>query len=188
MPPKRLSFVTGNKGKFEEFAHALAPLDINVAQAKVDVVEIQADTLEAVAQAKLTSAAEAVGGPVVVDDAGLFIDALQDFPGVYSAFALKTIGLTGILRLLEIEDDRRARFEAVIGYRDDTGEDHFFKGTCPGSISMSPRSGGHGFGFDPIFMPEGREETFAELPLDEKNRLSHRGKALAAFLAHLRGA
>lgn len=178
--------MTGNDGKAREAAAALAPIGIRVEQVRADVVEIQADTLEAVAHAKLAHAARRVPRPFFLDDAGLFVDALAGFPGVYSAHALRTIGTRGILRLLEGRDDRAARFEAVVGYLPERGEPFFAKGVCEGTIAQKTADGGHGFGFDPIFLPRGDSRTFAELPADEKNGLSHRGRALARLSERLR--
>lgn len=164
----------------------LASVGLECEARKVALVEPQADTLEEVARGKLASAREALSDvPFFVDDAGLFVDALSGFPGVYSAHALKTIGVAGLLKLMEGVTDRRARFEAVIGAWSPEGGASFHKGVAHGTLATAPRERGHGFGFDPVFVPDGHAETFAELPLDVKNRISHRGRALAAFAAHL---
>lgn len=181
-----LRFATGNAGKVREAAVALAPLGITVEQAAVPVVEIQADTLAEVARAKLADAARKVAPPFFLDDAGLFVDALRGFPGVYSAHALKTIGVDGLLRLLEGRDDRGARFEAVVAYQPARGEPFFAHGVARGAIARKPADAGHGFGFDPVFVPEDETRTYAELPTDVKNRVSHRGRALAQLVARLR--
>lgn len=181
----KLTFITGNAGKAEEAREALAPLGYEVEALNLKVTEPQADSLEEVAKAKVEAARARIDGPFFVDDAGLFVDALHGFPGVYSAYALKTLGTPGILRLLEGALTRRARFEAVVGFHHPATGPRFFKGVCEGRISETARSLGHGFGFDPIFMPEGHERTFAELPTAEKNRMSHRGRAMAAFAAWL---
>lgn len=182
----RVAFVTGNKGKFAEARERLASAGIELAQLDLKPVEIQADSLEEIARAKAEWVAARHEGPFLVDDGGLFVAALHDFPGVYSAFALKTIGPRGILKLMEGVEDRRARFQAVVGYRDATGALSFFKGVCEGRLLREMRDAGHGFGFDPIFVPDGRAETFAELPIAVKNELSHRGRALDALVASLK--
>jgi len=182
----RIAFITGNKGKWEEAREALAPLGYEVEQVKLDLPEPQADDLEVVARAKVEAAKRHLPGAFFVDDAGLFVDALKGFPGVYSAYVLKTLGSGGILRLLEGQPNRGARFEAVVGAWHPRKGAHFFRGVCRGTIAPAARDAGHGFGFDPIFIPEGQTATFAELPTVEKNRMSHRGRAMAQFEAWLR--
>ncbi len=181
MPVTRIAFVTGNKGKAHEAETYLAPLGINVDAVKAPLVEIQGETLREVAEAKLVSARDHVQAPFMIDDGGLFIEALNEFPGVYSAYVLKTLGVPGILRLMAGVEDRRARFRAVVGYMTEAGEAHFFAGECQGTLANDAHAGAHGFGFDPIFIPDGETVTFAEIPAAEKNKYSHRGKALAAL-------
>lgn len=181
---RTLVFVTGNKGKAHEAREALAPLGIDVERRDLNPVEIQADSLEEISRAKCEVLADKVGAPFIVDDGGLFVHALKDFPGQYSAFVLKTVGVPGILKLMEGVEDRRAHFAAVISYHDGTRV-HAFAGRCEGTLTTAPRSMDHGFGFDPIFVPEGQEKTFAELPAEYKNRFSHRGRALAGLADHL---
>ena len=180
----RLTFVTSNKGKLHEAKTALSPLGIDVVGSDLRPVEIQADTLEEIARAKCEVLAGRVAAPYIVDDGGLFVHALKGFPGVFSAHALQTIGVPGVLRLLEGVDERRAHFAAVVGYHDGR-EVRLFAGRCDGHLVHAPRSDGHGFGFDPIFVPDGHEKTFGELPAEVKNRISHRGRALAQLVAHL---
>ena len=179
----RLTFVTSNKGKLHEATTALGPLGIEVVGSDLRPVEIQADTLQEIARAKCEVLIGRLPAPFIVDDGGLFVHALKDFPGVYSAHVLGTIGSVGILKLMDGVADRRAHFAAVVGYYDGH-ETRLFAGRCDGHIADAPRSAGHGFGFDPIFVPDGHTETFGELPAEVKNRISHRWKALAQFAAH----
>ena len=191
-PARRMTlrFVTGNKGKLHEAQVALAPRE--VVNADLHPVEIQADTLEEIARAKCEVLVGKLPAPFFVDDGGLFVDALRGFPGVFSAHALQKIGVPGLLKLMEGVEDRRAHFACVVGFYDGR-EIHLFSGRCDGALATAPRSVGHGFGFDPIFVPEGTAQlprelagkTFAEIPSDVKNRISHRGKALAQLVAHL---
>lgn len=180
----KLHFITGNAGKAREAAEKLAPLGIEVEALPVPTVEIQADTLEEVARAKAEVLRPLVPRPFFVEDAGLFVDALRGFPGVYSAHAYRTLGNAGLLRLLPARTERTARFRAVIAYVADEGEPRLFAGECEGRIAPRPR-GTQGFGFDPIFLPKGARKTFAELSTDGKSRISHRGRALDALAAHL---
>lgn len=182
----RITFVTGNEGKLHEARVALSALGHDVVGSPLRPVEIQADTLEEISRAKCEVLEGRLDPPFFVDDGGLFVEALRGFPGVFSAHALKRIGVPGILKLMEGVEDRRAHFACVVSYHD--GERvRSFAGRCDGTLAEAPRSTGHGFGFDPIFVPEGERATFAELPAETKNRLSHRGRALAGLAAHLRG-
>jgi XTP/dITP diphosphohydrolase len=181
-----LAFVTGNQGKLAEARHLLDGIT-EIEQDPGGYTEIQADTLDAVAQAGLDDVQRRRAPPYFLEDAGLFIDALGGFPGVYSAYVFRTIGLDGILRLMAHlpDDERTARFEAVIAYRDEDHEDHFFHGRAAGHIARAPTGTG-GFGYDPIFIPDGSDgRTFAEYAPDEKGSVSHRGAALRALIAHL---
>lgn len=164
----------------------LKPLGIEVVHHHLPHPEVQADTLEEVARERALWLRGKVRGPYFVDDAGLFVDALKGFPGVYSAYVNKTLGWAGVLKLLEGQADRRARFECCIAYMEPSMAAPFvLKGVCPGRIAERAAGQG-GFGFDPVFVPDGRDRTFAELPLADKNALSHRGRALARFAAWLK--
>ncbi|WP_297062177.1 XTP/dITP diphosphatase [Thermococcus sp.] len=179
----RLAFVTSNPGKVEEAKKYLEPLGIEVYQLRFEYPEIQADTLEEVAEYGVMWLAERIKEPFFLDDSGLFVDALRGFPGVYSAYVYRTLGYQGILKLLEGETNRRAHFKSVIACW--VGELHLFTGTVEGEITTEPR-GRFGFGFDPVFKPHGFDKTFAEMTTEEKNRISHRGRALEAFAQWLR--
>lgn len=168
-------FVTGNEGKVREAREYLRePIE----QVAYDYTEIQADDLgEIAARGAREAFAELGGGEgVVADDTGLSVEALDGFPGPYSAYVEDTIGIEAIPRLLADEEDRRARFRTVVAYADSEGVETF-EGSVGGTI-VSPRGEG-GFGFDPIFEYDGR--TFAEMGVEEKNAISHRGRALEAF-------
>jgi XTP/dITP diphosphohydrolase len=180
----RIGFVTSNQGKLHEATTALAPLGYVVVGSDLKPVEIQADTLEEISRAKCDVLVGRLPAPFFVDDGGLFVHALKDFPGVFSAHALQTIGAKGILKLMEGVEDRRAHFACVVSYHDGR-ETRSFSGRCDGTLSRAPRSAGHGFGFDPIFVPQGHDQTFGELSAEVKNRISHRGLALAQLAAHL---
>lgn len=147
--------------------------------------EMQADSLEMVMVQGLMWLAERYDRPLLADDSGLFVDALGGFPGVYSAYVYKTIGCNGILTLMEEEEkNRAARFECVLGFAEPGREPVFFKGISKGALSRS-KAGAQGFGYDPIFIPEGDERTYAEMSTEEKNRISHRGRALEKFFKYL---
>ncbi|ASJ13461.1 XTP/dITP diphosphatase [Thermococcus thioreducens] len=174
----RLAFITSNPGKVEEAKKYFEPLGVEVYQLRMEYPEIQADSLEEVALFGLEWLARKIDGPFFLDDSGLFIDALGGFPGVYSAYVYRTLGIGGILKLMDGLEDRNAHFRSVIAYWD--GEAHIFTGRVDGEITTSPRGSG-GFGFDPIFRPRGFNITFAEMTTEQKNVISHRGRALKAF-------
>ncbi|MCE5296107.1 MAG: RdgB/HAM1 family non-canonical purine NTP pyrophosphatase [Euryarchaeota archaeon] len=178
---KEVALVTSNMHKLKEFRHGLAPLGYDVVHLPVDCDEIQADTLEEVVDRCLDDVVEMGHSNIILDDSGLFIDRLNGFPGVYSSYVFSTLGNEGILKLMDGSDDRRARFECCIGCQmDDVGR-LVVKGSSPGRIIGEAR-GRLGFGYDPIFVPDGSERTFAEMGLDEKNALSHRGNAMRLFV------
>jgi XTP/dITP diphosphohydrolase len=185
--PETLRFLTGNPGKLAEMQHALAPLGIQVEQDPRGYPEIQADTLREVAEAGARHLLDSgVKPPFIIEDAGLFVAALRGFPGVYSRHALDTIGCAGILQLMQdVErESRTATFQAHLLYVDGAGTMHGIDGTCKGHIT-DRAAGRGGFGFDPIFAPEGEHRTFAEMDPDEKGQFSHRGHAIASFAAWL---
>ena len=185
-------FMTGNAGKVREAKHVLEPLGFNVQQLIIEGVEIsepQCDDLEIVARSKLEQARMHLpnkNDAIMVEDAGLFVDYLNGFPGVYSAYALKTIGCEGLLRLMSEATSRGAEFQAVAALLLD-GTVHISRGICRGVLAMN-QSGSEGFGFDPIFVPDdvdidGERHstnglTFADVDLSVKEQFSHRRKAL----------
>ncbi len=179
----KLQFITSNPGKVREAREYLEPLGVEVKQVHFEYPEIQADTLEEVAEYGAKWLSERIEGPFFLDDSGLFIESLRGFPGVYSAYVYKTLGVWGILKLLEGVSDRRAYFKSVVAYWD--GALHTFEGRVDGEITSEPL-GSDGFGFDPIFRPSGFEKTFAEMTTEEKNMISHRGHALEAFAKWLK--
>jgi len=169
---------TSNPHKYAEAREVLEELGITLHRLEVERVEIQADDPEAIAEYSLRQLD--VDHPVLVEDAGLYIERYHGFPGPYSSYALRTLGNRGILKLMEGEEDRRARYISVVAYRD--GETtKTFRGEVWGWISHQER-GSQGFGYDPIFIPrEGDGRTFAEMSPQEKARISHRARAFRAF-------
>lgn len=178
---RELLFATGNPHKVDEANRALSPFGISLRMANCGKVEIQSDSLERIAEHAAASAAAKLGCPVIAEDSGLFIRSLGGFPGPYSSYAFKTIGCSGILRLMAGISDRRAAFRCSIAYAVPGSPTLLFSGEALGSIPDSAR-GDRGFGFDPIFISnEGNGLTFAEMESDEKDRISHRGKAFRSF-------
>ena len=146
--------------------------------------EIQADTLEETIVPGLTWLVSKYDRPVMIDDSGFFVDALKGFPGVFSSYVFKAIGCEGILRLMDGMPNRSARFECCIGFMAPGDEPSIAKGVAKGTVSHEMRGSG-GFGYDPIFMNEGHTKTYAELDVEEKNKVSHRGKAIESFIEEL---
>jgi XTP/dITP diphosphohydrolase len=174
---KELTFVTGNKGKVKEATEKLRSFGYSVVQKDLGYPEVQADSLEEVAVWGATHIQERFDDCFMLEDAGLFIDTLQGFPGVYSKYVFLTIGLDGILRLLENVGNREAVFRSVYAYSEPGKKPLIVIGECRGTITMK-KQGTRGFGYDPIFVPDGAEKTFGEMSIEEKNLYSHRGKAL----------
>ncbi len=180
---KALYFVTSNKGKLHEAQERFSSLGITIVQKDIGYPELQATTLEEVARFGVTNVQQQLTHPFILEDAGIFIHALHGFPGVYSSYVYHTIGLQGILRLLKgvPEKKRGATFRSVFAYAAPHAQPHFFTGECQGSIAMDEQ-GNEGFGYDPIFIPQGDTRTFAQMDTREKNQFSHRGKSLEKLL------
>lgn len=174
----RLTFVTTNVGKANEIRSLLKTFGIEIDVCTIKLTEIQSDSLEEIATRSCEEAYEILRKPVFVEDAGLFIERLNGFPGPYTSYVYRTIGIAGVLRLMEGEENRAAHFKSCIACKISGDLINLFSGICVGRISNEPR-GSSGFGFDPIFVPEeGDGRTFAEMSVEEKNAISHRGKAV----------
>ncbi len=181
----KVLFATGNPGKLEEVKAKFASLDFEVEQLEDEYPEIQTDTLEDVVAEGLKWLYERHKLPIIIDDSGLFIEALGGFPGVYSAYVFKTLGSDGILKQMEGLENRRAEFRCCAGYIDANGLVIIKTGYSQGYIIHETRGTG-GFGYDPIFMPYEHEQTFAELDMETKNTISHRGRAFEALAVELK--
>ncbi len=171
-------FLTKNRGKLREARTVLSKFGIEVEQLKEDREEIQSEDLEEIAIHSIRNV-KAHKLPIVVEDAGLFINALNGFPGPYSSYVYKTIGCRGILKLMKDVKNREAMFKSAVAYTDGKTMNVFI-GKVEGVIAFEER-GQEGFGFDPIFIPSGYNETFAEMGFERKCLISHRAKAFEAF-------
>ena len=186
---RQLLFQTGNLGKLAEARHYFEPLGFTVEQFLIngespEIIEPQSDDLVTVARSKISQGVALLAGAgradsaLLVEDAGLFIDVLGGFPGVYSSSVLEKLGLDGILTLLQGREQRTALFGCCAAMWD--GERLLIgEGNCTGEIAQEAR-GEHGFGYDPLFIPDvsgadGR--TFAQMSPEEKGRSSHRTRA-----------
>ena len=188
----KLVFATHNQNKFKEVEVLLPPQIQMVSLTDIgchDEIPETAETLKGNAQLKADFVTENYGLPCFADDTGLLVDALDGAPGVYSARyagAQKNAedNINKLLKELESKDSRTARFETSIALN--LGEKRlFFTGEVFGEITHT-RKGSKGFGYDPVFKPTGHDQTFAELPLEIKNSISHRGRAIQKLLSHLK--
>jgi len=178
-----ITFITGNKHKVEEAENIFQKFNIELEHIDLGYIEPQGN-LEDVAKAGAKYAAEKLNKPVIVEDAGLFIKALDWFPGTYSSYVQDTIGNRGILKLMDnIKNtkDRYAEFRSVIGYCAPNIEPKIFLGKVQGEIAFEEK-GNFGFAFDPIFYVPLKDKTFGELSIDEKNQFSHRKNSLELFV------
>ena len=169
-----VTFVSTNPGKFREIRDVLRPYGVRVRWKRRRLPEPQAEGLDAVVAAKLDAVAD-LKGYVVVEDSGLFIPSLRGFPGVYSAHFLEIWGFGPIFELMR-HRARKAYFQSTVGLR--FGRKSWtFTGRVAGRIALRAAGSG-GFGYDPIFVPNGWRRTFAQGTPAEKNAISHRGRAI----------
>jgi XTP/dITP diphosphohydrolase len=202
----KLYLATGNAHKIGELSAILAASGVSAdvippaAVGGMPHVQEDADTFEGNALKKARALADRIrerGAPdgswaALADDSGLCVDVLGGAPGVHSAYyagrdATDTANTAKLLAALAETPaaERSAAFRCVIAVVRHDGVQFTFEGRCPGRIVSAP-SGGGGFGYDPVFVPEGHDLTFAELPAETKHAISHRGRALAGFTAWLR--
>ncbi len=187
-------FASHNAGKIKEIKELLEPLGIKVKSAvDVDLPDV-AETGTTFAENSLLKSqtiAKLTGVPCIADDSGLCVDALNGAPGVYSArYAPNRDFVKGMEKLLEEmaqsrNKSRKAHFSCVISLAFPDGEYKLFEGRVNGEIATVP-SGEGGFGYDPLFVPEGYDCSFAQMPKSEKNKISHRGRAVAKLLEYLK--
>lgn len=165
---------TSSDHKYEEAKGILGEYGIELERLSIERVEIQADEPEAIAEYSLKVLDMDI--PILIEDAGLYIDKYLGFPGPYSSYALRTLDNEGILKLMDGDEDRGAKYLSAVAFRDgDTAVT--FRGEVKGEISHKERGTG-GFGYDPIFIPaEGDGRTFGEMSVAEKAKISHRARA-----------
>ena len=186
-----LIFATNNQHKADEI-NAVLPSHYEVLTLKEAGIDIDIPephpTLQENAREKAVTIYQLKGTNCFSEDTGLEVFSLNGEPGVRSAryagedksFAQN---IEKLLQNLQDKEDRRAQFRTVICLILD-GKEHFFEGICQGRI-LAAQKGTEGFGYDPVFVPDGADKTFAEMPLEEKNRYSHRSKAVAQLVLFL---
>jgi len=191
--PSPLVLATGNAGKVDELRALLSDLNRTLLPAsELDVpltVTEDADTLTGNARKKARAYHDHTGHAALADDTGLEVAALDGGPGVHTARfagadATPEDNKQKLLTVMDGVDDRRARFRTVVALLDAGGTAHTFEGRCEGTITTAPHGDG-GFGYDPLFRPDGYDQTFAEMPAETKNETSHRREALDALRAFL---
>jgi XTP/dITP diphosphohydrolase len=189
----RLVIATHNPGKLKEIRDLLAPFDIEVHSAgELGIPEPveTGETFEENAQLKAVITAFASGETALSDDSGLSVDALGGEPGVHSARwageprdfyrAMSRVHEALLAKGADAPTDRRAKFVCMLCLANPLGSVQFFEGTVEGHLVWPPR-GTQGFGYDPIFVPDGHDRTFGEMDPAQKHAISHRAKAFAAF-------
>jgi len=179
-----LTFVTGNKKKLEEVIAILGDsLPFEVVSQKLDLPELQGEP-EDVSIEKCREAARLVRGPVMVEDTSLCFNALGGLPGVYIKWFLEKLGHEGLNNMLAAYEDKSAYAQCIFSYTSGPDTDPItFVGRTEGKIV--PARGPTDFGWDPVFLPDGKDGTFAELSKAEKNTISHRYRALEKLRIHL---
>lgn len=197
----KIILATGNQHKKEEVQKILGEGDFQILTMKeagmdLDIVE-DGDSFEENAMIKARAVKEHTSAAVLADDSGLEVDALDGAPGIYSA---RYSGEDAndeknnekmLEEMKEVPLEKRgAQFVCVIAYIDEAGAEHVFRGECPGHIAYEPKGDG-GFGYDPLFLVERLNKTYAQLTEEEKNELSHRAEALKkakpVLLSHAKG-
>jgi len=172
-----LYFLSTNAKKYAEIRPILYKYNITLKYLNTKLRETQAESLNDIAVEKSKDAFKVISKPVIVEDDGLLIHRLNGFPGPYSSFVFKTIGNKGILKLLSYSKDRSASFISIFVYNDGNNLRRFV-GKTDGKISS--KIAGRGWGYDPIFIPNGSKLSFGQLK-DKKILFSHRTKAITDF-------
>ena len=173
----KLFFASSNENKFQEAERILSDLGVQINFYKTILEEIQSNDLNDIAEKKAINAYDLIQKPVIIEDDGLFINSLNGFPGPYSSYAYDTIGNKGIMSLLENSQTRDANFVSIIAYCDNDYGVKLFESSIPGKISSVIEKGG--WGYDPIFIPNGESKTYANV--SDKDKFSHRSASLKKF-------
>ena len=180
---KKIVYVTGNWAKIESAKQYLEPLGFEIDNVKMDVIEIQADTASEVAKFSAKYASEKLGCDVLKNDSGLYVDALGGFPGPYTHYADDTIKEDGLLKLLQGESNRRAKFVESFAYCEYGKEPVVFESVTYGTIATE-KSGTYGWSWDFVFIPDGQTQTMGNFPDEERWKLWNTDgfKKLAEYL------
>jgi len=180
-----LTFVTSNLAKFNEAKVIFGGEGFKLRHVMATKLEPQSDSPAEIARAGLISIIPLITPPAFVEEAGLFIEVYGGFPGPYSSYVYRTLGCQGILKLMQDVTTRRAEFRAVVALAWSRNQFEIFEGSVRGEITRQVRGDG-GFGFDPIFIPQGEDRTFAEMSVVDKSSISHRAAAYRKMIAWCR--
>ena len=156
-----INFVTSNKNKIKEFRQILEP-EIKINHIEISYPELRSDDPEEIARQSAEMLANKLKKNVTVEDSGLFINALNDFPGTCSAYIHKRIGLNGIIKLMNGIKNRECTYKSAVAYCEPRKKSISFLGEEKGKVAKSIK-GNFGFGHDPIFIPEGSNKTYGEM-------------------------
>jgi len=180
----RVYLVTSNRHKLNEITKILNEFDINVEPLNLRKLEIQEKDVSRVVEAAARFLSNCTDlRPLLIEDSGLYIEYLKGFPGAFSKYVYETIGLEGVLKLMKNTSNRSAFFKTAAACVCRTGSrDEIIvrEGIVNGKIAEEIR-GSRGFGYDPIFVPEGYDRTFGEMMEEEKNTISHRARAIKSI-------
>lgn len=175
-----ITFITGNPGKAAELSNKL---NVSIDHKKIDLPEIQTLDLKEISTFKAREAYKIVNSPVLVEDVGLVFHALNKLPGPFIKWFLTELKNEGLCKLLSSYQNKHATAEIVYTLFDGK-ELIYFEAALEGTIVDTPR-GENGFGWDQIFMPDGQNKTYAEMTIEEKNKISHRAIALQKLQQYL---
>lgn len=187
--PKIIVIATRNQGKTQEIRDLLKDFPVQIRNlddfGPIPHLEEDGDSFDENAYKKASFAARVLGLPALADDSGLIVDALDGAPGIHSAryageHATDEQRYLKLLKDMEGKQNRKAAFECVISVAVPTGPALTYEARCEGLITTEP-AGSNGFGYDPVFFYPPLNKTFAQITGEEKNRISHRGKALTEF-------
>lgn len=174
----KILFVTTNEHKLREAKYLLSKKGIYLEWKREEKGELQSSSTVEVAERAAEILYRKIRKPLIVEDTALYVKSLNGFPGCYSSYVFKTIGIEGLLRLMEGKK-RNSKFVSSVCYIDEKVK-CCFTGVLEGRIATK-KMGSKGFGFDPVFVPEGKKLTLAQMSMEEKCSISHRAKALELF-------
>ena len=177
---KTILFVTSNENKFREVKAYLEKVGVDLQRSPLEIVEKQYPTEREVSLSKALAAAKILNKPVLVEDTGVYFSAFKSFPGPYAKQVFENIGIEGIMKLLEGKE-REAVIRTSFAYCEPGEMPILFTGEVTGRIAEKP-SEVISFAYDTIFVPEDESRTFSEMSIEEKEKFSHRIRALQEFL------
>jgi len=183
MAQKEIFFITSNQSKLAEANNIAKDYNVKIVGKEIKLPELMIPSEEEIIIEKANYAFEKIKKPLIVDDAGIYFEAYQNFPGAFTKFIIKFLSFDGIFKLLEGKN-RKAYFQCIIGFMDkNLDQPLLFKGICRGKIAekvsevFDPN-----FEFNSIFIPEGETRTLSEIPIEGRKKYSHRIRALEKFL------